>query len=166
MACVLFAVLPCATALGIPLASVGTATGSYVVQASYIQVCTMARARAAAVGPICTLAVAWSTVVSHVTTGVWAVAALTWRMMGTRRDSSAPSPAAMVASPRPARSTRRRLIGRSKAGLLLSSYGGMVSLSIFYLPLSTVKRSSHHFGQDPLDLRLCRQRDHSVGPAG
>src|SRR2546421_3084578 len=165
MACVLFAVLPCATALGIPLASVGTATGSYVVQASYIQVCTMARARAAAVGPICTLAVAWSTVVSHVTTGVWAVAAVARRTTGPRRDSSAPSPAAMVASPRPARSTRRRLIGRSKAGSL-SSYGGMVSLSFVYLPLSTVKRSSHHFGQDPLDLRLCRQRDHSVGPAG
>src|SRR2546423_13425706 len=75
MACVLFAVLPCATALGIPLASVGTATGSYIVQASYIQVCTMARARAAAVGPICTLAVAWSTLVFHLTTGGWAVAA-------------------------------------------------------------------------------------------
>src|SRR5947207_14014179 len=97
MASVLVAVLPCATALGMPLAIVGRATGSYVVQASYMQVCTMASARAPAVGCCCsTLAVAWITVVFHVTTGVWA-AALTWRMTGPRRDSRAPSPAAVAA---------------------------------------------------------------------
>src|SRR2546421_12824239 len=120
MACVLFAVLPCATALGIPLASVGTATGSYVVQASYIQVCTMARARAAAVGPICTLAVAWSTVVSHVTTGGWAVAAGGRRETGPRGESHGPNSGALGASSKTARRTLRRGVGWSKAGALSS----------------------------------------------
>src|SRR3954454_21143961 len=130
-----------------------------------MQACTMASARESAVGPRCTLALAWSAVLSHVTTGVWSVAALTWRMTGPRRDSRAPTPAAAAARPRPARSTLRRLIGRSKAGLL-SPCEGMVSLSFVYLPLASVKGSSHHLGQDALDLRLCRQRDHPMGPAG
>src|SRR5919202_936339 len=121
-----------------PLAIVDTATASYVVQASYMQVCTMASARASAVGPRSTLALAWSAVLSHVTTGVWSVAALTWRMTGPRRDSRASSPAAAAASPRPARSTLRRLIGCSKVGLL-SSCKDMVLLSFLYLPLSAAR---------------------------
>jgi hypothetical protein len=42
----------------------------------------------------------------------------------------------------------------------------MGSLSFIDLPLATVKRSSRLFGQDALDLRLCRQRDHPAGSAG
>src|SRR2546425_4637389 len=69
-----------------PPRRVPTARSSYAAQASYIAVCTMARARATIGGPSFATRIAWSAALSHRIATLSEVAATSWRAAAPPRS--------------------------------------------------------------------------------